>query len=131
MPRQNDEPREQEALVLVADDSEGVRKSVRRVVETFHCRVLEAETSSAALEIVRGLGSRLAFAIIDILLPEEGGVRVMRDIKERFPDVPIIAVTGGGNINGDIAWISENVEAVLLKPFDNKTLSRVIDRLLD
>lgn len=117
--------------MLVADDSEGVRKSVRRVVETFPCRVLEAETSSAALEIVRGLGSRLAFAIIDILLPEEGGVRVMRDIKERFPDVPIIAVTGGGNINGDIAWISENVEAVLLKPFDNKALSRVIDRLLD
>jgi two-component system nitrogen regulation response regulator NtrX len=109
------------ALVLLVDDESAIRDSLRMVLEYEGYRVEEAAGGPQALA---RMGDRLPDAVVlDIKMPEMDGLDVLRAMRERGYDMPVLMVSG----HADIATA---VEATRLGAYDfiEKPLQR--DRVL-
>ena len=84
------------ATVLVVDDENAIRESLRMILEYEGYRVLEAANGGEALETVRS-GSPHA-VLLDIKMPEMDGLAVLSALQERGYDMPILIITGHGDV---------------------------------
>jgi CheY-like chemotaxis protein len=127
--------------VLVIDDDVDVRDAIRRVLERAGYAV---RTSADAVEAVNQLSRAPAHVVItDIIMPKVNGVEAIRTILKDFPDVRIIAISGGGNFGIDTykpnaittsaylaAAESAGAHCLLTKPFDASDLVRAVEQVL-
>ncbi len=107
--------------ILVVDDEESIRESLRMILEYEGYQVEEAKNGEAAIESVR---RHVPEAILlDIKMPGLDGLAVLRRLQERGYDLPVIIITGHGDV-------STAVEATKAGAFDffEKPLQR--DRVL-
>jgi CheY-like chemotaxis protein len=82
------------ARILVVDDDRKVRNAFRRVLESEGYEVAFAEDGVQGLQLYRDGGADLI--ITDLFMPGGGGVEMIMALKRDFPDVKIIAISGGG-----------------------------------
>lgn len=82
------------ATILVIDDEPSIRRSLRRILEADGHQVLEAEDGRAALRLEDT--NPVQLIITDVFMPEMDGIEFLIEHQERRPDVPIIAISGGG-----------------------------------
>jgi len=118
MPKNSDSYR---ASVLIVDDESAIRDSLRMILEYEGYRVEEAGGGSQALARI---ADRLPDAVLlDVKMPEMDGIEVLRAMRERGYDVPVLVVSG----HADVATA---VEATRLGAYDffEKPLQR--DRVL-
>ena len=83
--------------VLLVDDEKAIRDSLRMVVEYEGYRVLEAANGDEALAAVRR--SSPDAVLLDIKMPEMDGLEVLASLRERGYEMPIIVITGHGDID--------------------------------
>ena len=84
------------AAVLVVDDEQAIRESLRMILEFEGYRVDEAPDGATAL---RHVAERRPDAmLLDIKMPELDGMAVLRDLRERGYDVPVLMITGHGDV---------------------------------
>ena len=121
MSRGEDKGRDVQARVLVVDDESAIRDSLRMILEYEGYGVVEAATGESALAEVRRRSPDAV--VLDIKMPEMDGLSVLRKFRERGFEMPVLIVTG----HGDVATA---VEATRRGAFDflEKPLER--DRLL-
>ena len=82
------------ALILVIEDDEQYRNMLRHILEREGHEVMDA---SNGMEGIRAFKERPADLIItDIIMPNKGGVETIEELRRDFPDVKIIAISGGG-----------------------------------
>jgi CheY-like chemotaxis protein len=81
--------------VLVIDDEPDVCDSVSLTLERAGHDVSTASDGKSGLELCRS--SRMDVVISDIIMPGMQGVEVIKRLREEFPDIRIIAISGGGN----------------------------------
>ncbi|WP_448204207.1 response regulator [Azospirillum sp. sgz302134] len=120
------------ARVLVVEDAPAVRLSVVDTLETLGLDVLEAEDGRPAIALLEEGGIDLV--VTDVLMPEVDGIELIKTVRTRFPDVKVLAMSGGApNLPaGYVLKMTEmfNADAVLYKPFENKELRAAVARLL-
>jgi len=80
--------------VLVVDDTEDLRKTVRRVLEAAGYEVDEARDGRSALERFRAEPADVV--ITDIYMDGMDGIQLTRALAREFGNVPVIAMSGGG-----------------------------------
>ena len=71
--------------------------------------------------------------ITDIVMPEQDGIETIFALRGRYPDVKIIALSGGGRIEAsNYLSIAKKIGAskTFLKPFDNEALVAAVDELI-
>ena len=109
------------SLVLVIDDEPGIRSVLHDILTDEGYSVISAEDGIEGLALLRE--NPVDLVILDVWLPNMGGIDVLKQIKEEYPDLEVIVISGHANI--DMA-----VKAVKLGAFDfiEKPLS--LDRLL-
>ncbi len=95
--------------VLVVDDEEGLRSLLSNILTGEGHTVLTADDGEEGLRLFER--ERFDLAILDVWLPEKGGIDVLEEIKSDGNDVPVIMISGHGTI--DLA-----VKAVKLGAFD-------------
>jgi DNA-binding response OmpR family regulator len=110
--------------VLVVEDDEALREAMTRALRKAGFDVILAATGAAALMVGREL--HLDAAIIDVFLPDAGGLGVARALRETLDAVPIIFVTGLA-----VAAVREALAPapVLFKPFSKKKLLSTLRRI--
>ena len=81
------------AKIIVIDDNDAARSTMRRVLERVGHEVLEASDGDAGLKLLAETGVTLV--ITDIFMPGQDGIVTLRRIKKEFPGVRVIAVSGG------------------------------------
>jgi two-component system nitrogen regulation response regulator NtrX len=108
--------------ILVVDDEKNIRETLKDVLEDEGYAVSIANNGREALETIKG--SIVDVVLLDLWLPEIGGMDVLKTIKSEFRDLQVIIITGHGSI--DTA-----VKATKIGAFDfiEKPLS--IDRVLN
>jgi DNA-binding NarL/FixJ family response regulator len=79
--------------VLIVDDHPLVRESLKKIIQGEPDLVVcgEAEDREQALEVVSATGPRLA--IIDLILKSSHGLELIKDLRERFPEVQILVLS--------------------------------------
>ncbi|HEX9701854.1 MAG TPA: response regulator [Rhodospirillales bacterium] len=125
------------ARILVIEDDELVRISLRRALESQGHDVYEAadgeEGVSEFLAMVRH-AQQTDVIVTDILMPKKDGYDTINEIREIMPEAKIVAMSGGGNVNPKVFLdISSyiGVNRVLAKPFSTEDLIEAVNDCLN
>lgn len=116
------------ARILVADDDEQICGLVTRILSADGH---EVEAVWSGVEALTRLGSaRFDLLILDLVMPEKGGVETIMEIRESTPKIPIV-VTSGRVAFGDASTtrLVEHYGAIglLQKPFTSESLRRAVN----
>ena len=120
------------ARILIIDDDEHVRRSLKMALEDEDHDVAEAADGEEGMRRLRERPARLV--ITDIFMPEKEGLETIDEIRRDYPDTRIIAISGGGRMDPrEYLEIARRVGAdrSLMKPFDLRQLVALVDELLD
>src|SRR3979490_1765184 len=111
--------------VLVIDDQSDVRTMISLVLRINHFEIIEAATAAAALKSFEE--GRFDLAIIDIFLQGANGSALISTVRERVPDLPVVAISGIPALDF-LPKSPELADVVCLqKPFRPNDLIRAIE----
>ena len=127
--------------ILVIDDEEDIRIVMQQVLELEGYEVSVAADGQEGLDILEN--ERADLVITDVIMPGLDGVATLERIKERWPDMPVIVISGGGNVapmdyqpaaiatNAYLASAAQAGAALsMTKPFERKELIDAVSGLL-
>ena len=117
-----------ETLLLVEDEP-AVRRAVQRSLERLGYRVVSAEDGEHALALVDGL-DRFDLLVSDVVMPGIAGPELARRLRERWPDLPVLYLTG---YSRDRFASDDSVRAsdrILEKPYVPAELASTIRQML-
>lgn len=117
--------------ILIVDDDELIRLTVRNMLKKTGCTVLEARDGNEGLSKYRE--SRPNIILTDMLMPEKEGLETIIQIRGFDPDAKIIAVSGGGATkNMSFLELAKKVGAnqILEKPIKPDQLYNAINSVL-
>ena len=110
--------------ILVVDDEDQILQLIRETLEQAGYRVAEARDGKEALDQYRLAPADVV--IMDILMPEQDGLETTATLRREFPNVKVIAITGGSDMIGILNFLDVakmlGAHRVLQKPFEMKTL---------
>jgi CheY-like chemotaxis protein len=117
------------ATILIIDDRDDLRRTVRRILESEGHEVLEAPNGSVGMQMFRE--HKPALVITDVMMPDMDGIETLREIREHDPKAKVIAISG--NV-GDIDYLTImkklGATETLEKPFGQTQLVKVLARVL-
>jgi two-component system, chemotaxis family, chemotaxis protein CheY len=119
------------ARILVVDDNEQMRRTLRRMLESAEHSVTEAADGRAALKLYVAESPDLV--ITDIIMPEREGIETIREMRRMAPDAKIVAISGSDiGVTLDLLWMARELgaDAALRKPFRAAELLEVVSALL-
>lgn len=117
--------------VLVVDDDEQIRLVMRRSLERAGYEVFEMSDGSHATAVVRE--RRPDVVLTDIIMPEKEGLETIRELRREFPELAIVAMSGGGRIDHHTyLGLARKLgaAATLAKPFMPQDLIATVRRVL-
>ena len=128
--------------ILVIDDEEDIRDALQIILEGAGHEVMVASDGNEGIELQRSEPADLI--ITDIIMPEKDGVNTIRKIRQEFPGIRIIAISGGGGIDlltyrpeaiSTSAYLSAAEQAgadrTFTKPFERMDIIQAVDDLLN
>lgn len=121
------EPTE-EKTILVVDDEDGVRESVREILSDEGYRVVEASTGTVVPEIIRREHPRLV--LLDIWMPEIDGIGLLKEIKKLEPEINVVMISGHGNIHTAVTATKYGAFDFIEKPLSLDGLLLTVRRAL-
>ena len=117
--------------ILLVEDDELVRDMLTQLLERASHAVLSACNGEEAAKILKQHTPDLM--LTDIIMPKKSGIALITEVKQKHPNLPIIAISGGGRFD-PIGYLdlSESLGATIsfTKPIDNAALLMAIDLLL-
>jgi len=119
-----------EVTILVVDDADSTRETIKDVLEEKGYRVLTAEDGVEALRIIEEVGC-CDIVLLDLVIPKMDGIEVLRRIKERNCEIEVIIITGFADLDSAIAAVNEGAFGYVQKPVDFRLLDRYIEELLE
>lgn len=120
---------EKKQHILVIDDEEGIRQTVRMFLEQVGYRVSTVATTEAAWCLV---GTEEPDMILcDVMMPGEDGLSFLAKLHQQLPDVPVVIMTGYARLQTAIDAITHGAFDFIQKPFDFSYLRMVVSRGLE
>jgi|SoiMethySBSTD1v2_1073268.scaffolds.fasta_scaffold108892_2 two-component system, NtrC family, response regulator AtoC len=116
------------ATLLVVDDEELVRWSLRERFRREGYAVVEAATAAAAVEQVTG---GIDLVLLDYRLPDGDGLTVLRRIKELSPDTPVILMTAFSTVENAVEAMKHGAYHYLNKPFNLDDVAITVEKALE
>lgn len=116
------------AKILVVDDEPDMLWTLSRLLRGQGFEVLTAENGQKALALIFQAGPGLI--ILDKALPDMDGLERLKEVKERFPLIPVIIITGYGDIPSAVEAIRLGAYDYVTKPFDNLSIVSLVNKAL-
>ena len=120
------------ARILVIEDDNDVRESLRQVLEQVGYEVEEACDGEEGIERYREKQADLI--ITDIIMPKKEGIETITDLRVEFPDVKVIAISGGGRLGPEpYLELAKGFGAnrIIMKPFTTTEILEAVQELLE
>lgn len=115
--------------VLVVDDEERIRSSLRGILSDEGFRVVDTGFAPGVMELLDRESP--AVVLLDVWMPEIDGIELLRRIKSERPGVPVIMISGHANIQNAVAATKLGAADFIQKPFSVNSLLVAISRVLD
>ncbi|MCS7066808.1 MAG: response regulator [Fimbriimonadales bacterium] len=117
-----------ERRVLIVDDDDLVRETLRFVLEDGGYRVYSAASGAEALRLLER--EPIDIVLSDIFMPGMNGFDLLRQIRERAPETPVILITGYGNIEMAREALKQGASDFITKPYNIHEIPIMIERNL-
>jgi CheY-like chemotaxis protein len=118
--------------ILIIEDDTDLRRMLVKLLERDNYKVLEAGTGLEALQILDYYIPDMV--ITDIIMPDQDGIGTINELKKRFPEIKIIAISGGGRmLSKDYLGIAKILGAdyTFSKPFDTNLFLQKVKELIN
>lgn len=120
-----------EGTVLLVDDEAMVLSVGERMLKKLGYKVLVSDSGEEAMKVFTSNQDEVELVILDVVMPEMGGLKVFEQMKQVKPDVKIL-LSSGYNADRDAATLLERgCDGYLQKPFDLESLSRIVGEILN
>jgi UDP-3-O-acyl N-acetylglucosamine deacetylase len=114
--------------ILVVDDEDGVRESVREVLSDEGYRVVDTADGTQVLRIIKE--QRPELVLLDIWMPQMDGIGLLKEIKSQKPDINVVMVSGHGNIHTAVTATKFGAFDFIEKPVSLDGLLSTVQRAL-
>jgi FixJ family two-component response regulator len=123
------ESQESNALIAIVDDDPSVRRGLQRLIRSAGWKT---ETFVSAQEfLARPLGDAPSCLVLDLQLPGLSGLDLQQRMTELGLDIPIVFLTGHGDIPASVQAMKAGAIEFLTKPVDEQNLLRAIQEAID
>ena len=114
--------------VLVVDDEADIRELVSGVLEDEGYAVRSAADSTAALDAIEE--RRPSLLLLDVWLQGSrlDGLQILQEVKRRDPNLPVLMISGHGNLDTAVAAVREGAIDFIEKPFEAERLVHLVAR---
>jgi DNA-binding NtrC family response regulator len=117
--------------ILVIDDEPSVLDILRKILQLEGYEVITAANGEEGLELFRQFPCDLV--ITDMVMPVKDGLQTILDLRKEKPDIPVVAMSGGGTISKErylvIAGYLDKV-ITIPKPFSVESITGAVTTLL-
>jgi CheY-like chemotaxis protein len=118
--------------ILVVDDTQAVRVVIDSLLQIPGHRVITLENGTGVAKVLDH--QHVDLVLTDLLMPEMDGFALIKEIRPKWPTLPIIAMSGGGNFSMPECCLDQakllGASAVLAKPFTREKLYAAIDEAI-
>jgi len=104
------------AKILVIDDQQSIRKTLREILEYEDFLVDEAEDGQKGLEMVAA--HNYDIVLCDIKMPRLDGIEFLHSVAQTHADLPVIMISGHGNIETAVEALKKGAYDYIAKPID-------------
>jgi two-component system phosphate regulon sensor histidine kinase PhoR len=118
-----------ELTALVVDDEKVIRDGCCRILSLEGFRVLTAANGREALEVLAA--QPVNIILCDLKMPVMGAVEVLEETALRYPNVPVIIITGHGTLDSALECMRKGASDFITKPFRAEHLVMVTRRALN
>src|SRR5215469_8557437 len=115
--------------VLVVDDEQRIRSSLRGILSDEGFRVVDTGDAPGVMDLIHRESP--ALVLLDVWMPDVDGIELLRRIKAEQPQVPVIMISGHANIQSAVAATKLGAADFLQKPFSVSGLLASISRALE
>ena len=123
------EPRESDAIIAIVDDDPSVREGLSSLIRSAG---LQVETFASAQEFLARPGAEApSCLVLDLQLPGLSGLDLQKRMAEVGLEIPIVFLTGHGNIPASVQAMKAGAVEFLTKPFDEQELLRAIREAIE
>ena len=119
------------ATILLVEDDDLVRDMLAQVLARASHEVMSATNGEEAVELLKTVNPDIM--VTDIIMPKKSGITLISEVKNKHPNMEIIAISGGGRLDPTgYLDLSESIGATVSfeKPVDKAALLMAIDLLL-
>ncbi len=115
--------------ILIGEDEKAQRELLEGFLKKEGFSVEAASNGRQAIEKIEGGFFDIAF--LDYKMPELDGLQTLREIRKRFPDLPVVMMTAYGTVETAVASMKEGALDYLTKPIDLDELLLIIQKVLE
>lgn len=115
--------------ILVADDDPYIQEALKDRLEALGFQVLLAADGRQAIQVVERQTPHMAF--LDIEMPGLKGLEVLREIRRREKDFPVVMITAYGTIDLAVEAMKEGAFDFIPKPFKGAHVALVVQKALE
>ncbi len=116
------------AKILLVDDDPDIRELMRLYIAAEGLEVIEAGNGKEAIELLNKGAVNLV--VLDIMMPYMDGWELCREIRRRYPDLPLLMVTAKGESADKVKGFHLGTDDYVVKPFDPVELTMRVKALL-
>ncbi len=114
--------------VLVVDDDLAIRRVCARVLGAEGWTVVLAEDGRAAIVELEAAKAPFDCVLSDVNMPELDGFGLVRELRTRDSDLPVLLMTGDPSLHGAVRAIDQGAVSYITKPFDQEALAAAVAR---
>jgi len=113
--------------ILVVDDEEEVRNTIKLQLKGTGLEVVEAEDGKKGIEVLDAENAITVDAILcDVRMPNINGVEAVAYFRREYPSIPVIVLTGYPDVKLAVEFMKEGVVEYLVKPVEKEKLVEVV-----
>ena len=119
---------------MLVDDEDQIVRMVQETLKGLGYHVTPRTSSVEALEAFRAQPDRFDLVITDIIMPEKEGIETIIELRRDFPDVKIIAISGGGQIAPEACLLFAKklgAQRTFTKPVPRQDMINAVKELLE
>jgi two-component system response regulator AtoC len=112
--------------VLIVDDEPGLRNGLAKLLSLQGYRTLEAASAPEARKLL--LSSEVNLLLLDLRLGQQDGLALLKEVKAEEPAIPVIIITGHGDIYSAVECMKAGATNYIPKPIDHGLLLSIIEK---
>jgi DNA-binding response OmpR family regulator len=114
--------------ILVIEDDAAIRQGIHDALSFEGYHPIDAADGKAGLELA--LRAECDLVLLDLVLPERGGLEILREVRAARPTLPVIILTARGEENDRVQGLRLGADDYVVKPFSVRELLARIQAVL-
>ena len=115
--------------VLVVEDDADLRQTIKESLEAAGFAAAQAVDAADAIERLKAYAYDAM--VVDLMLPDASGMEVLEEAVARYPQLPVVVITGFGGVEEAVKAMKRGAIDFLIKPFQLVGLARVLQAAVD